>query len=58
MKFFLRYLLTDVAEAPVLSDALVSLPQHRVKGLVAVPERRSGVTRDSKGSNVNLLEIK
>lgn len=49
-----RYLLADDAEAAVLSDALVGLPQHRVKGLVAVSERRRGVTRDSEGSNVNL----
>lgn len=51
---FVRYLLTDEAEAAVLPDTLVRLPQHRVEGLVAVPERRSGVTRDSEGSNVNL----
>lgn len=50
----MRYLLTDEAEAPVLSDALVGLPQHRVKGLVAVSECHRGVTRDSEGSNVNL----
>lgn len=54
----MRYLLTDEAEAPVLSDALVGLPQHRVKGLVAVSERRSGVTGDGEGSNVNLREIR
>lgn len=53
-----RYLLADYAEAAVLSDALVGLPQHRVKGLVAVSERRRGVTRDSEGSNVNLWEVK
>lgn len=53
-KFLLRYLLTDVAEAAVLSDAFKGLPKHRVKGLVAVSEHRSGVTRDCKGSDVNL----
>lgn len=52
------HLLTDVAEAPVFSDALIRLPKHWVKGLVAVPECRRGVTRDSKGSNVNLEETK
>ena len=52
------YLLTDEGEGPVLSDALVGLPQHRVKGLVAVPERRGGVAGDRKGSNVNLWEMK
>lgn len=53
-----RYLLADEAEAAVLPDALVGLPQHRVKGLVAVSECRGGVTRDSEGSNVNLWEMK
>lgn len=52
------YLLTDEAEAPVLPHTLVGLPQNRVKGLVAVSERRSGVTGDSEGSNVNLEETK
>lgn len=52
------YLFTDEAEAPVLSDTLVGLPQHRVKGLVAVSERRRGVTGDSEGGHVNLEEIK
>ena len=53
---FVRYLLADEAEAAVLPDALVRLPQHRVERLVSVPERRRGVTRDGKGSNVNLKE--
>lgn len=52
------HLLTDVAEAPVLSDALIRLPEHWVKGLVAVSECRRGVTRDSEGSDVNLEETK
>lgn len=53
-----RYLLADEAEATILSDALEGFPQHWVKGLVAVSERCSGVTRDGEGSNVNLYEIK
>lgn len=47
-------LLADVVEAPVFSDALVRLPKQWVEGLVAVPERRRGVSRDGKGSDVNL----
>ena len=54
VRFLLRYLLADEAETAVLSDALVGLPQHRVKGLVAVSERRRRVTRDGEGSDVNL----
>lgn len=45
-------------EAAVLSDALVRLSQHWVEGLVAVSECRRGVSRDGKGSNVNLERIK
>ena len=54
----MRYLLADEAETPVLSDALVGLPQHRVKGLVVVSKCCSGVARNSKGSNVNLQNKK
>lgn len=49
-----RYLLTDEAKTSILSDALIGFPQHRIKGLIAVSERRSGITRNSKGSNVDL----
>lgn len=58
MFLFLRYLLADEAEAAVLPDALVRFPQHRVEGLVAVPEGGGGVTGDGEGSDVNLQEIK
>lgn len=51
---FLRYLFADETEAAVISSAFKGLPQNWVKGLVAVSESRSGVTRDSKGSNVDL----
>ena len=52
------YLLADEAEAAVLPDALEGLSQQRVEGFVVVPERRGGVTGDSKGSDVNLQERK
>lgn len=51
---FLRYLFADETEAKVLSSAFKGLPQNWVKGLVAVSEGGGGVTRDSKGSNVDL----
>lgn len=54
----MRYLLADETEAPVLSDALKGLPQHRVEGFVAISERRGGVTGDGECSNVNLYQIK
>lgn len=53
-----NYLLTNEAETSILSDALVGLPQHRVKGLIAVSECCSGVTGNGEGSNVNLNPIK
>lgn len=49
---FLGHLLTDEAEA--VSGAFKGLPENWVKGLVAVPEGRGGVTRNSKGSDVDL----
>lgn len=51
---FLRYLFADETEAAVVSSAFKGLTQNWVKGLVAVSEGRGGVTRDSKGSNVDL----
>lgn len=51
---FLSYLFADKTEATILSSAFKGLPQNWVKGLVAVSEGGGGVTRDSKGSNVDL----
>lgn len=51
---FLRYLLADEAEAAVFSGAFKGFTQNWVKGLVAVSEGRSGVTRNSEGSNIYL----
>lgn len=50
-------LLADVVEALVFSDELVRLSKHWVEGLVAVPECGRGVSRDGKGSNVDLEQI-
>lgn len=50
----LKYLFADETEATIISGAFKGLPQNWVKGLVAVSESRSGVTRDSKGSNIDL----
>lgn len=58
VKLAVMYLLTDQAEAPVLSDTFIGFSQHRVKGFVAISERSSGITRDCKGSNIDLQEIK
>lgn len=48
------YLLTDVTETSVLSDALVSLTQDRVKGLVAVSPGSPCIARDGERSHIDL----
>lgn len=48
------YLLTDVAEALVLSHTFVGLPQEWIKGLVAVAVVSCSIARDGKGTYVDL----
>lgn len=48
------YLLTDVAEALVLSQTFIGLPQEWVEGLVAVAVVSCSITRDGEGTNVDL----
>lgn len=54
----IRYLLTDETETSILSDTLKGFPQNWVEGLIAISERCSGITGNSKGSNVNLDDQK
>ena len=53
---FVRYLLADEAEAAVLPDALVRLPQHRVERLVAIPPGGPGVAGDGERCYVHLYD--
>ena len=50
----LGYLLADVAEAALLTVALVGLPQDRVEGFVAVTPGSPGIARDGEHSHVHL----
>ena len=50
-------LLADHPKPAVFPHTLVGLPQHRVEGLVAVPEDRRSIPRDGEGSHVDLQEV-
>ena len=47
----IRYLLSDVSESSVLSDALEGLAEQRVEGLVAGARLARPVHRDGEGGN-------
>lgn len=48
------HLLTDESEAPVFPYTFIGFSKDWVEGFVSVPEGSNGITRDSKGSNIQL----
>lgn len=50
----ITYLLTNVAEASVLSDTLKRLSQDWIKWFVTVAKLSRGIARYGKSSNINL----
>jgi len=54
----ITYLLTNVAEASVLSDTLKCLSQDWIKWFVTVAKLSRGIARYGKSSNINLYRDK